>query len=280
MDHHAYCEEIAAPVGSPFRYATYRLPAAQRQAMHALGALHRELDSVPHTIAEPSVARARLNWWQEELTRLEAGAPNHPITCALADVGEAHDLPAVLLQARVEGALMDTEYTGYQTVEDLDYYLARSGGVLWRLYGHVLGLTAHDDWLGRFGVASRRLQLLHYMGRDLAAGRIYLPAVQMERAGVRPADLMRDEPPAPVQALLDSFSEQVGGALAAVAASMPEAGTRQLNRAFWPARVTLGIDRTLHRKIREDGNQVLNHRVDLSPARMLWISFIKQWQHR
>lgn len=276
MDHHAYCEEHAAPVGSAFRYATYRLPAAQRLAMRAIGALHRELDSVPHSIAEPSVARARLQWWQEELERLESGSPNHPISRALADVGEK--LPMVLLQARVEGALMDTEYTGYQTSEDLDYYLMRSGGIPWRLYARVLGLEEHDKWFGQLGMANRRLQLLHFMGRDLSSGRIYLPAVEMERVSVRPSDLMMETPPEAVQTLLNRFSEQVAGALARVASSMPEAENRRMLRALWPARVTLGIDRSLHQRIQEDGNRVLSHRVELPPARMLWISLLKQWQ--
>jgi len=274
-----FCESLAAPVGSPFRYASYKLPADQRDALRAIQALHVELDNVLHTIVEPHVAKARLDWWREELGRVETGGATHPISRALTQARQRQELPLEYLEQRLEGAIMDTRYTGYQTEQDLAFYLSQTGGALWQLFGLVLGLDRQTSRpLHRLGVADRRLRLLQYMGRDLAAGRIYLPAQRLEAAGVTPADLMLPDPPTTVQTLLEQEAGRLDTELATIASLLAKAGQTGHRRALWPARVILGIDRALLAKIRRDGTRVLERRVELAPIHQLLISAFKQWQ--
>ncbi|HEY9050381.1 MAG TPA: squalene/phytoene synthase family protein, partial [Gammaproteobacteria bacterium] len=65
-----YCQEKTAASGSSFYYSFRFLPELKRRAITALYAFCREVDDVVDECKEESVARVKLNWWREELTRL------------------------------------------------------------------------------------------------------------------------------------------------------------------------------------------------------------------
>ena len=274
-----FCENLAAPIGSAFRYATYKLPESQRRAMHAIQAMHVELDNVLHTIAEPHVAKARLDWWQGELDRIEAGSAAHPISKALIKARQAHELPLEYLRLRLEGAQMDIQYTGYRTEQDLAQYLSQTGGSIWQLFGRVLGLGREaDEPLHRLGTLSRRLRLLQYFGRDLASGRIYLPSTYLEAHGVKPADLMLPSPPDTVHSLFEEEAARLARELNELREALPIGENHAQRRLLLPARVILATDLALLSQIRKDGTRVLERRHELPPIKLLWISFMQQWR--
>ncbi|MGC8697224.1 MAG: squalene/phytoene synthase family protein, partial [Halothiobacillus sp.] len=61
---HAECARLARPIGSGFRYACLTLAEPHLHAITALKALDVTLDDITHTISEPHVARAKLDWWR------------------------------------------------------------------------------------------------------------------------------------------------------------------------------------------------------------------------
>src|SRR5450755_4001857 len=79
-----YCQQKAAQSGSSF-YNSFRfLPPERRAAITALYAFCREVDDVVDESTDPSLAARTLAWWREEIDRLYAGQPTHPVTRALA----------------------------------------------------------------------------------------------------------------------------------------------------------------------------------------------------
>ena len=78
-----YCQKKAAQSGSSFYYAFLFLPPERRRAITALYAFCREVDDAVDEPSEASVARVRLAWWRDEVARLYAGKPEHPVTRAL-----------------------------------------------------------------------------------------------------------------------------------------------------------------------------------------------------
>jgi len=73
------------PEGSAAYYALLFTPSEKRAAVTALFALHQELDEITIRRGEPAVAQVKLQWWDDEIRRLAAGEPRHPITQAMAD---------------------------------------------------------------------------------------------------------------------------------------------------------------------------------------------------
>ena len=78
-----YCQQKAAASGSSFYYSFLFLPAERRRAITALYAFCREVDDVVDSVADPQLAATRLAWWRQEVARLFAGDPQHPVTRAL-----------------------------------------------------------------------------------------------------------------------------------------------------------------------------------------------------
>ena len=76
----------AAPEGTAAYYSILFCPEDRRPALTALYALERELQQITGH-GEPSIAQIRLGWWGEELDRLIADEPRHPITRTLRQAG-------------------------------------------------------------------------------------------------------------------------------------------------------------------------------------------------
>ena len=75
-----YCQNKAASSGSSFYYSFLFLPPNRRRAIMAFYAFCREVDDVVDECSDPQLAATKLAWWREELDRLYAGQPQHPVT--------------------------------------------------------------------------------------------------------------------------------------------------------------------------------------------------------
>jgi len=62
-----YVQDKAAHSGSSFYYAFMFLPTRRRAAITAFYAYCREVDDVVDEVYDPSVAAAKLAWWQKEV---------------------------------------------------------------------------------------------------------------------------------------------------------------------------------------------------------------------
>ncbi len=78
-----YCQQKAAQSGSSFYYSFMFLPPERRRAITALYAFCREVDDAVDEPGDPQVARAKLEWWRQEVAQLYSGNASHPVTRAL-----------------------------------------------------------------------------------------------------------------------------------------------------------------------------------------------------
>ena len=64
----------------PAFYARLFCSAEQQAKLDAADALYREISSIPQRVSDVAVARAKLAWWRNELTRSTGGSPGHPLS--------------------------------------------------------------------------------------------------------------------------------------------------------------------------------------------------------
>lgn len=81
---------VAQP-GSPDYYALLFAPREQRESLRALLALEAMLNELSSANLDPQVRHSKLAWWAEELTRFQAGQPNHPVLQMLNQHDRFHD---------------------------------------------------------------------------------------------------------------------------------------------------------------------------------------------
>jgi len=191
-DPHRYCEEKAAASGSSFYYAFRFLPRPRRRAITSFYAFCREADDVVDECRESAVAMAKLAWWREEVGRMYAGQPQHPVTRALAEAIGPFDIPRESLDEILDGMEMDLTRTRYADFKSLQLYCHRVAGVVGEVAARIFGHTRHAtlDYAARLGLAFQLTNILRDVGEDARLGRIYLPGDELARFGVSEADIL------------------------------------------------------------------------------------------
>ena len=115
-----YCQQKAAQGGTTFYYSVLFLKPAQRRALSALYAFHREVADVVSETADENAARIKLAWWRHEIAQLFNGNPQHLVTRALASCLPDDSTIREHLEAIVDGREMDllqSRYLDFAAVE-------------------------------------------------------------------------------------------------------------------------------------------------------------------
>jgi squalene synthase HpnC len=186
-----------------FPVASRLLPRHDREHLMALYGYARLVDDAGDEA--PGDRAALLDEIEADLDRIYAGAvPRHALTRRLAATVAACDLPRAPLQALIAANRQDQVVHAYATFGDLLAYCELSANPVGRLVLHVFAAATPE----RTALSDRvctALQLAEHwqdVAEDLARGRVYLPAEDLERFGVSPADLSRSPATAPVCALI------------------------------------------------------------------------------
>jgi phytoene synthase len=266
-----YCQHKAAASGSSFYYSFLFLPPPRRRAITALYAFCREVDDVVDECHDPQIAATKLAWWRQELGRLYAGQPEHPVTQALRPVLEQFNLPQEQLLEIIDGMEMDLQQTRYLDFKALSLYCYRVASVVGLLAAEIFGYQdrqtqkyAHD-----LGTAFQLTNIIRDVGEDARRGRVYLPLDELQRFDVALSDLLNARYSDNFRRLMEFQIERAEQYYTQAMSELP-AGDRKAQR---PGLVMAAIYRTLLAEIRRDGCQVLSQRTSLTPVRKLWIAW-------
>lgn len=266
-----YCEQKTARSGSSFYYSFLFLPTEQRRAIMALYAFCREVDDVVDECTEPTLAQTTLNWWRDEIARLYAGTPQHPVTRALQAPIARFGLVQEHFQEVIDGMAMDLSLTRYASFKELSLYCYRVASVVGLMAAAIFGYEdrrtlkyAHD-----LGMAFQLTNILRDVGEDAARGRIYLPADEMERFGVHTDDVLQRRMTDGMQALLQYQATRARNYYDKAFAHLPATDRYRQRSGLIMAAIYLS---TLD-AIEQQDFPVLQRRVRLSPWRKLLIAW-------
>ena len=270
MNPHDYCQDKAAKSGSSFYYSFMFLPPERRQAITALYAFCREVDDVVDECHDLSLAQTKLEWWRQEVGRVYAGTPTHPVGHALKDVIKGFRLPQEQLLEIIDGMAMDLSQTRYLDFKGLQLYCYRVASVVGLLSAEIFGYTdrqtlkyAHD-----LGIAFQLTNIIRDVGEDARRGRIYLPIDELQQFEVPAKDILEARHSDRFVALMKFQAERAEKHYDQAFAQLP-ACDRKTQR---PGLVMSAIYRTLLKEIREDGFLVLDRRTSLTPLRKVWLA--------
>ena len=270
MDPHQYCQDKAASSGSSFYYSFLFLPAERRQAITALYAFCREVDDVVDECHDLTLAQNKLDWWRREVSAMNEGKAQHPVSRALADVSNRVDLPAEQLLEVIDGMEMDLQQSRYLDFKNLQLYCYRVASVVGLLSAGIFGYQdrqtlkyAHD-----LGMAFQLTNIIRDVGEDARRGRIYLPVEELQRFEV-PAREILDGTYSERFIALMRFQYQRAQEFYDKAFAQLPACDRKAQR---PGLVMAAIYRTLLAEIEADGFKVLDRRTSLTPLRKIWLA--------
>ena len=266
-----YCQERAAKSGSSFYYSFLFLPEEQRKAIMALYAFCREVDDVVDECSDPAVARAKLEFWRNEVRACFEGTPQHPVTRALQPALERFNLQQEYFHEIIDGMEMDLDYDAYPSFTELSLYCYRVASVVGLLTAEIFGYQDRRTlrYANDLGLAFQLTNILRDVHEDVARGRVYLPLDELKRFGVEPSDLTLPQTTDNLRRLFAFQAERAQSYYDRAFGHLPEVDR-------WPQRsgiIMAAIYRTTLREIENDGFRVLEHRIKLTPLRKLWIAW-------
>ncbi|HRK57445.1 MAG TPA: presqualene diphosphate synthase HpnD [Burkholderiaceae bacterium] len=266
-----YCQQQAAASGSSFYYSFLFLPAQRRRAITALYAYCREVDDVVDEVSDPSLAATKLAWWAQEVDRLYAGHPQHPVTQALAPHIEPFGIEREQLLQVLEGMQMDLTQSRYLDFPSLARYCHLVAGVVGEMAARIFGLTdgATLEYARQLGLALQLTNILRDVGEDARRGRIYLPIEDLQRFDVKAADLLAGRYVDGFAALMQFEAQRARQAFHAAWSALPNAD----QRAQRPGLIMGAIYATLLDEIERERFQILHQRIGLTPLRKLLIAW-------
>jgi phytoene synthase len=201
---YAWCAQVARNEAKNFYYSFLLLSPPQRRAMCAIYAFMRYCDDlsdseeVGMSASEDSNAKAlAIERWRTDLeTTLAGGAAPHPLWPAFADAVARYRIPHRYFFEMIEGVRSDLEPRRIQTFDELYDYCYHVASVVGLAIIHIFGFDSPEalKLAEKCGIAFQLTNILRDVREDALKDRIYLPAEDLARMGVSPADLTRPEP--------------------------------------------------------------------------------------
>ena len=186
---YAYCRRVARTRARNFYYSFVLLSRLQRDAMCAVYAFMRYCDDLSD---EPGANRASIDGWRGALEQALAGRTDaHPVLPAFHDTVTRYRIPARYFHEMIEGVASDLEPRRCETFDQLYRYCYQVASTAGLTTIHILGFQSPEalPLAEKCGIAFQLTNILRDLREDADRGRIYLPAEDLARFGVREEDI-------------------------------------------------------------------------------------------
>jgi len=266
-----YCQRRAARSGSSFYYSFLFLTPDRRRAITALYAFCREVDDVVDEHLDEAVARAKLAWWREEVERLFAGDPQHPVTRALLEPVGTMNLPAEHFLEIIDGMEMDLDYHCYPSFKDLSLYCHRVASIVGLMAAEIFGYEDRHTlrYAHHLGTAFQLTNILRDVREDAKRGRLYIPLDEIAEFELTPEDVLQQRNSDEMHALLNRQLQRAREYYDKALAALPDCDRYAQRSGLAMA----AIYRATLDEIEKDGINVFDRRVSLTPLRKLWLAW-------
>ena len=189
----------AVPAGTA-RYWSWLFAAAEaRAALVGIYALRAEWEVLTDPATDISVAHLKLAWWREEMQRLTARSPVHPVSAYLAALPHAGEVDFSPLIAAVDAAAAQVSGVPLERMADLLPQSQALWGAPLLLASQLAGQAAEDTGLGE---CTRGLAAAQYLAaairdyrRQASAGRVPFAVDELMAEGIGNDDLLAALPP-------------------------------------------------------------------------------------
>ncbi len=256
----------ATPEGSSAYYSVRFAPEALRDDLAALLGWRHQVRAVLEEVSDPGVARLKLQWWREELARTFAGEPRHPLSEVLSGALERHGLPDTAfleLTEQVESEILRRQPSDEA---DLDTACDRDLGALFELVARCHGLSDAPalQTARRLGGFCAQVYLIRDSGALARKGRCLLPADRLREQGLSTGALAQRQHRERLPDLLATAALRARSAI-------PGPDARRNMPASIRARAC--ILEVLLDEIEDEGFDVADQRIGLTPLRKLWLAW-------
>jgi phytoene synthase len=200
-----------------------------REPLLGIYALLAEWSALMDPAAEYSAACIKLAWWQEEVRRLAAGNPVHPIGTFLASLPGAAAVDFSSLNVSIDAAVAQAGGAPLERSSDLVPHARALRALPLALASQLAGAVRDEAGLAE---CTEVLAAADYLSRSIAGyrrdarfGRVPFVVEELAANGIDNADLSADHPPARLEGYLQQLRRRALHLFDAASRALP--GSRQ-----------------------------------------------------
>ena len=182
---------LTASTATNFYYSFVFLPAEKRRAIEAVYHFARRGDDITDSgLTREQAARAIADY-RGALDECFTGRGVTPELQGLAESIQRLAIPRQPFEDLILGLGMDLNGTTYQTFEELSLYCYRVASTIGLISIEVFGYQnpSARDYAVNLGKALQMVNILRDLESDARRGRLYLPQEDLDRFGIRPAEI-------------------------------------------------------------------------------------------
>jgi len=254
-----------------FYYSFLVLPPRKRNAIIAVWDFCRAVDDAVDEEEKRERAEEKVRAWRAELASCYNGAsPGTAQGRALQPFVREFNLPRKPFDDLIDGVEMDLQHARYPTFDALAEYCRRVASTVGLICVEIFGYRdpATRDYAVDLGMALQLTNIIRDVKGDFDRGRLYLPAEDLQRFGVREEDLRAGRLTAPVRALLAFECGRAREYYRRATAAFP----RRDARSLVAAEIMGGIYFAILERIERAGYDVFSRRIRVPRARRALIA--------
>ena len=266
---YSYCERVARTQAKNFYYSFLLLSRPQRQAMCAIYAFMRYCDDLSDSDDVADRPAAIAGWEKDLEAALSGNHSDHPLWPAFTDSVQRYGIPHQYFHDMIRGVSSDLEPRRIQTFQELYDYCYHVASVVGLTIIHIFGFKNPDALrlAERCGVAFQLTNILRDVREDAELGRVYLPAEDLEKFGVKPEELAGSALSPALRNLL-AFEADRARAYYREAEPLADLVDRRSRASL---KALIAIYSRLLERISNSGYQVLAGRVRVPAWEKIWI---------
>ena len=265
LESYTYSRDVARRRAKNFYYSFVLLKQEQRDAMCAIYAFMRYCDDLSDETGTTTLET--MQQWRNDLDRALAGNfADHPVWPAFHDTVTRYRIPHTYFHAMIDGVSSDLSPQPIKTFDELYQYCYRVASVVGLTIIHIFGFEDKKalELAEKCGIAFQLTNILRDVQEDIGLGRVYLPAEDLERFGVRPAKISYSPE------FIELMRFEANRARAYYDEAMPLIGLvhRESRASLW---ALIQIYYRLLGRIEEKKYRVLDQRIRLSTPEKAWL---------
>jgi phytoene synthase len=237
------------PPGTTRYWSWLFADTAARDPLIGIYALTAEWRALIDPASDASVAQIKLTWWRDEIRRLVAGSPLHPVTRYIARLPHADAARLSELERVVEAAAAQLAGVPLERAGELEPHAGSLYGIpLLAAVQLTNPLQAGEAraCIGALAAAEYLSRALADYRREARAGRVPFPVDELLAAQIDNDDLTAEHAPPRLQIYLDQLNRRAAVYFATAAHSLSSSATPELRHLMVIA--TLGIQHLKGRK--------------------------------
>ncbi len=215
------------PLGSARYWSWLFASAVVRAPLLGIYALLAEWHALMDPATEPSAAQIKLAWWQEEVRRLIARVPIHPIGVYLASLPRAGEVDFAPLRQALDASVAEASGVPLERSAELEPHACAMRAAPLMLASRLAAGGLDEIGLGN---CVRALAVADYLARatrdyrrEARQGRIPFAVQELMAAGIDNADLCADQPPPKLENYLQELRTRAAQSYESVAQALPAA---------------------------------------------------------